>query len=158
MTCTKCVLAVERTLTSKVPDVISANVNFGTETASVEYDPQATSLEAMAEAVHNAGYELVLPAASAQDAGQDAELGSPPARASRPAALLLDGRGLHLLPLFVLSMSRDFGLLGDWKNLKSGSANMDVLVAMGSSVAYAYPWRCSWCPAWGITCISRPAP
>jgi Cu+-exporting ATPase len=72
------------------------------------------------------------------------------------------------LPLFVLSMARDFGLLGAWahapwvnwlflalatpvqfyvgwdyyvggyKSLRAGSANMDVLVAMGSSAAYFY--------------------
>jgi P-type Cu+ transporter len=72
------------------------------------------------------------------------------------------------LPLFVLSMGRDFGLLGMWahqpwvnllffalatpvqfyvgydyyvgglKSLRAGSANMDVLVAMGSSAAYFY--------------------
>ena len=72
------------------------------------------------------------------------------------------------LPLFLLSMGRDFGLTGDWshaawvnglfwalatpvqfytgwdyytggfKSLRNRSANMDVLVAMGSSVAYGY--------------------
>ena len=72
------------------------------------------------------------------------------------------------VPLFILSMGRDFGLIGQWshapwvnwlfwalatpvqfytgwdyyvgglKSLKNKSANMDVLVAMGSSVAYVY--------------------
>ncbi|MBV1750864.1 MAG: copper-translocating P-type ATPase, partial [Desulfarculus sp.] len=72
------------------------------------------------------------------------------------------------LPLFVISMSRDFGLLGAWagaawvnwlffalatpvqfytgggfyvggyKSVKGGAANMDVLVALGSSAAYFY--------------------
>jgi P-type Cu+ transporter len=72
------------------------------------------------------------------------------------------------LPLLVLSMARDLGLLGMWahepwvdwlffalatpvqfyvgwdyyvgglKSLRAGSANMDVLVAMGSSAAYFY--------------------
>jgi P-type Cu+ transporter len=71
-------------------------------------------------------------------------------------------------PLFVLSMARDFGLVGmwahapwvnwlmlalatpvqlyvgwdyyvgGWKSLRNRAANMDVLVALGSSVAYAY--------------------
>ncbi|MCK5722509.1 MAG: copper-translocating P-type ATPase, partial [Gammaproteobacteria bacterium] len=75
---------------------------------------------------------------------------------------------LFTAPLFFLSMGRDFGLfglwshaewinwlflalatpvqfytggdyyIGGWKSLKNGSANMDVLVAMGSSVAYFY--------------------
>jgi Cu+-exporting ATPase len=71
-------------------------------------------------------------------------------------------------PLLILSMARDFGLLGAWshanwvnwlflilatpvqfyvgrdyyvgayKSLRNGSANMDVLVALGSSAAYFY--------------------
>ncbi|MCH2464677.1 MAG: copper-translocating P-type ATPase, partial [Gemmatimonadetes bacterium] len=71
-------------------------------------------------------------------------------------------------PLLVLSMARDFGVLGSWayapgvnwlmfvlatpvqvyvgwdyyvggwKSLRAGSANMDVLVALGSTVAYVY--------------------
>jgi Cu+-exporting ATPase len=72
------------------------------------------------------------------------------------------------VPLFALSMARDFGLVGmwahapwvswlmfalatpvqlyvgwdyyvgGWKSLRNGAANMDVLVALGSSVAYLY--------------------
>ena len=75
---------------------------------------------------------------------------------------------IFALPLFILSMGRDFNLIGLWshapwvnwfflalatpvqfytgwdfykggvKSLKNKSANMDVLVAMGSSVAYFY--------------------
>ncbi|MFN2145409.1 MAG: copper-translocating P-type ATPase, partial [Anaerolineales bacterium] len=81
--------------------------------------------------------------------------------------LLITGL-IFTIPLFILAMGRDFGLWGMWahqpwvtwlmavlatpvqfyvgwqyyrgafKSLRSGSANMDVLVAMGSSVAYLY--------------------
>ncbi|MFH1036022.1 MAG: heavy metal translocating P-type ATPase [Pseudomonadota bacterium] len=168
MTCANCARAVERTLQKKVPGIISASVNFGTESASVEYDPQATSLEVMAEAVRKAGYALVLPAAGQlDDTAHDAE------QEARHKELRDQQRYFWVgvaftLPLFILSMSRDFGLLGDWshaawvnwlflalatpvqfytgggyyvggwKSLRNGSANMDVLVAMGSSVAFAY--------------------
>ena len=84
------------------------------------------------------------------------------------------------LPLFILSMSRDFGLLGSWshavwvnwlfwalatpvqfytgwdyyvgglKSLKNKSANMDVLVAMGSSVAYVYSMAVLLFPTVGV--------
>jgi Cu+-exporting ATPase len=169
MTCANCARAVERTLQKKVPGVLSASVNFGTETASVEYDPQATSLEAMAEAVSKAGYGLVLPAAGAEDAAssQDLEQQARQQELKAQERYFWVGVGFTL-PLFLLSMSRDFGLLGGWshaawvnwlflalatpvqfytgggyymggwKSLRNGSANMDVLVAMGSSVAYAY--------------------
>jgi Cu+-exporting ATPase len=36
MTCASCAATVERTLHKKVPGVVSASVNFGTETATVE--------------------------------------------------------------------------------------------------------------------------
>ncbi|MBV1750386.1 MAG: heavy-metal-associated domain-containing protein, partial [Desulfarculus sp.] len=62
MTCARCAANVERTLNKKVPGVAQASVNFGTETLSVDYDPAQTSLEDMAQAVKNAGYELILPA------------------------------------------------------------------------------------------------
>lgn len=61
MSCASCAATVERILNQKVPGVISASVNFGTESATVEYDPSATDLNTMAQAVRNAGYELVLP-------------------------------------------------------------------------------------------------
>ncbi len=168
MTCTNCSAAVERVLAKKTPGVLSATVNFGTETATVEYDPAVTSLEAMAEAVKKAGYELVLPAGGeAAVAAEDAEA------QARAAELQAQQRAfavgvIFTLPLFVLSMGRDFGLWGPWamapwvnwlflalatpvqfytgwgyyeggfKSLRNRSANMDVLVALGSSVAYVY--------------------
>ena len=48
MTCANCAAAVERTLKKKVPGVADAIVNFGTETATVEFDPAATNLQAIA--------------------------------------------------------------------------------------------------------------
>ncbi|MGD8561169.1 MAG: heavy metal translocating P-type ATPase [Desulfarculaceae bacterium] len=165
MTCTRCAANVERTLQKKVPGVISASVNFGTETANIEYDPTQTSLEAMSEAVKKAGYGLILPAAGAggEDAEQEARARELAAQKRYFAAGLI-----FTIPLFALSMGRDFGLTGDWahavwvnwlflalatpvqfytgggfysggwKSIRGGAANMDVLVAMGSSAAYFY--------------------
>ncbi|MCF8034986.1 MAG: heavy metal translocating P-type ATPase [Desulfarculaceae bacterium] len=165
MTCTRCSANVERTLNKKVDGVIEAHVNFGTETASVDYDPGKTSLEEMAAAVKNAGYELILPS-------EDEGAGDPEA-AARAAELSAQKRFFWVgvaftVPLFILSMGRDFGLVGawshavwvnwlflalatpvqfytgggfyvgGWKSIKGGAANMDVLVALGSSVAYFY--------------------
>ncbi len=42
MTCANCAATVERTLGKKVPGVSSSGVNFGTERATVEYDPEIT--------------------------------------------------------------------------------------------------------------------
>lgn len=165
MTCTRCSATVERVLMKKAPGVISATVNFGTETAIVEFDPKAGDLQNMADAVKNAGYELILPAEGADERDVEQE--------AREKELALQKRYfliglLFTIPLFALSMGRDFSLLGPWahgawmnwiffalatpvqfytgwgfytggwKSLKGGAANMDVLVALGSSAAYFY--------------------
>ncbi len=166
MTCARCAAAVERTLGKKVPGVVSASVNFGTESATVEYDPAQTSLEAMAEAVSKAGYELVLPA-QGEAAPADVEQQAREEEFRAQQRFFIVGV-IFTLPLFLLSMGRDFGLLGTWaqatwvnwlflvlatpvqfytgggyyvggwKSVRNGSANMDVLVALGSSAAYFY--------------------
>jgi Cu+-exporting ATPase len=165
MTCARCAATVERTLNRKVPGVLSANVNFGTETATVEFDPALTDLQTMAKAVQKAGYELVLPAAGLEE--QDAEQAARERELRSQKRFFLVGL-LFTVPLFVMAMGRDFFLLGawvhavwvnwlffllatpvqfytgwgfytgGWKSVRAGSANMDVLVALGSSAAYFY--------------------
>jgi len=166
MTCARCAANVERTLAKKVPGVAQASVNFGTETLSVDYDPAQTSLEDMAQAVKNAGYELILPA-EGEAVMEDAEAQARAAELAAQRRFFWVGVAFTL-PLFIISMSRDFGLLGAWagaawvnwfffalatpvqfytgggfyvggyKSIKGGAANMDVLVALGSSAAYFY--------------------
>ncbi|MBT4484757.1 MAG: heavy metal translocating P-type ATPase, partial [Candidatus Latescibacteria bacterium] len=165
MTCANCATAVERTLSKKVPGVVSANVNFAAESCSVVYDSTATDLETIADAVDKAGYKLVIPRKNG-DVKDDEQ-------AAREKEIKIEKRSLLVgiiftLPLFILSMSRDFSILGAWahsfwvnwlffalatpvqfytgwgyytggiKSLRNKSANMDVLVALGSTTAYAY--------------------
>ena len=55
MTCTTCAGTVEKALVN-VPGVSKVNVNFASEKATVEYDPSATTEEALIRAVADAGY------------------------------------------------------------------------------------------------------
>ena len=165
MSCARCAAAVERTLQNKVPGVSQAGVNFGTETAHVEYDPSQVTLADMARAVKDAGYELILPQEGEEPADREQVARERELRAQQRYFLV---GVIFTLPLFILSMSRDFALLGPWahaawvnwlflalatpvqfytgsgfysggfKSIKSGAANMDVLVALGASVAYFY--------------------
>ena len=81
------------------------------ETATVEYDPQRTDPQAMAAAVERAGYRLVLPSSSEDIADAEAEARGQEAARQRRELLV----GLFFAtPLFVLSMARDFALLGPW--------------------------------------------
>ncbi|HEB85189.1 MAG TPA: cation-translocating P-type ATPase, partial [Bacteroidetes bacterium] len=111
MTCANCARTVERTLERKVPGVVEATVNYGTESATVAYEPAQVDLEAMAEAVAAAGYRLVLPAA-----GEELEDAVARERASELAAQerAFTVGVIFTLPLFLLSMGRDAGLLGGW--------------------------------------------
>jgi Cu+-exporting ATPase len=56
MTCAACVARVERGL-KKVDGVLEANVNLATERATVQYDPQRTTPEALLARVRETGYE-----------------------------------------------------------------------------------------------------
>jgi Cu+-exporting ATPase len=165
MTCANCAMTIERALSKKVPGVLKASVNLATERARVEYIPTITTIEDIIAAIERAGYGAIRPDEILE--GEDAELVARKDEIRNQTRKFLTGI-LFTAPLFFLSMGRDLGLFGlwshaawvnwlfltlatpvqfytgwdyytgGWKSLKNGSANMDVLVAMGSSVAYFY--------------------
>ncbi|MBI3737512.1 MAG: copper-translocating P-type ATPase [Chloroflexi bacterium] len=147
----------------KVEGVIEAQVNITTERARVKYVPTVVSQAEIREAVSRSGFEAVELGGDAEDAEAKARQHE----INTQRRLLITGL-IFTIPLFVFSMLRDFNVLGMWaheswvhwlmwlvatpvqfyvgwqyyvgayKALRSGSANMDVLIAMGSSVAYFY--------------------
>ncbi len=165
MTCANCAMTVERTLNKRVPGIVETSVNFAAERAHVKYIPGLVSIDDIIKAVEKAGYGAIRPEESLEP--EDAELLARQAEIRDQTKKFLVGI-IFTAPLFFLSMGRDFGLLGlwshaswvnwlffvlatpvqfytgwdyyigGWKSLKNKSANMDVLVAMGSSVAYFY--------------------
>ena len=164
MTCANCAQAIERALKRKVPGVVNATVNLATEKASVEYLPGEANRRDLVKAIEAAGYG-VLEAAPGEL--QDVEKLAREREASRQERKFQIG-ALLTFPLFLMSMGRDFGVLGHWahepwvnwlflalaspvqfyvgwdyyrggyKALRNRSANMDVLIAMGSSAAFVY--------------------
>lgn len=58
MHCATCAINIEESL-SKLDDVSKAQVNFGTDTAHVEFDPSKTSLAELEMAIRDAGYEVI---------------------------------------------------------------------------------------------------
>jgi Cu+-exporting ATPase len=175
MTCANCAATVERTL-NRLPGVAEVSVNFATERASVDYIPGVASVAAMVQAVEQAGYGVVQ--AGAAEELEDLEAQARAAEIADQTRKFWVG-AVFALPLFLLSMARDFGLLGAWAHapwvnwlflvlatpvqfytgwdyyvgsyhaLRNKSANMDVLVAMGSSVAYLYSLVLLFVPAAG---------
>ena len=164
MSCANCAMAIERAL-KKLPGVVQAPVNFAAERVYVEYIPSATDIDEMIGAIEKAGYGAIRPEALEEQ--EDAELAARRAEIRDQTRKFLFGV-LFAAPLFLISMGRDFGILGawshavwmnwlflvlatpvqfytgwdyytgGWKSLRNKTANMDVLVAMGSSVAYFY--------------------
>jgi Cu+-exporting ATPase len=165
MTCANCAGNIERALNKKVSGVVKASVNFASERAAVEYIPGIATLPDMITAIEAAGYGAISP--EEISAEEDAEQKARQAEIRDQTRKFIVGV-IFAFPLFALSMARDFGFIGPWshaawvnwlfwalatpvqfytgwdyyvnglKSLKNKSANMDVLVAMGSSVAYFY--------------------
>jgi Cu+-exporting ATPase len=165
MTCANCAANIERALNKKVSGVVKAGANFASERAVVEYIPGVVDLPQLISAIEAAGYGVIAPEDIAEE--EDAEQMARQAEIRDQTRKFVVGV-VFALPLFVLSMARDFSLIGAWshaawvnwlfwalatpvqfytgrdyyingmKSLKNKSANMDVLVAMGSSVAYFY--------------------
>jgi Cu+-exporting ATPase len=160
MHCASCVGRVERALLT-APGVTEAAVNLATERARVF----GTGLDAgaLADVLKRAGYE-----ASPVVSGQPQPDVAPASRrelwhvliGAALAAPLVVGMAAHLLGLpfmlpgwvqFALATPVQFWLgarfyAGAWKALRAGSANMDLLVALGTSAA----------PAPSSTCRSPP--
>ena len=176
MTCANCAANIERVLNKKVPGVVDASVNFASERVAVRYIPEAVDVDEIVAAIEKAGYGAVAPddspdAIDSEQIARNAEI----ADQTRKFVVGV----IFALPLFVMSMARDFGLTGEWshaawvnwlfwalatpvqfytgldyyrngfKSLRNRSANMDVLVAMGSSVAYFYSLAVLLFPQWG---------
>src|SRR5690606_19275869 len=109
MTCANCAATVTRAL-KKVNGVLDASVNFANEHATVTVAP-GTSREDLAAAVEKAGYGVV--AAEAGEELADVEQAAREAEIRHQVRRLGIG-ALFTIPLFVLTMTRDFGLLGMW--------------------------------------------
>ena len=178
MTCANCASTNETAL-EDLPGVISAEVNYATDEGQVEYNPNDVGLEALYDAIEDAGYEPIREGGEA-GAGEGDVTGSSE-QDRREAARTAEVRKQRRLTLFGAAMAAplvfflveklllggavlpdsilgiEFGwvefalatpvqaVLGwpfyrnSYKALvKNRTANMDVLIALGSSTAYVY--------------------
>ena len=163
MTCVNCAATVERAL-CRTEGVAGASVNYATERAIVELSEEGATFEDLSVAVERVGYGVLQ---ADPDELDDVEAAARQRELEDQTRKFWIGVGFAG-PLFILSMARDFGFLGSWayahwvnwlmfvlaspvqvyvgwdyyvggwKALRSGSANMDVLVALGSTVAFVY--------------------
>jgi Cu+-exporting ATPase len=161
MTCAACSARVEKKLNS-LAGVYGAGVNLATERATFEFDPAQITLKEIEKAIDDLGYQAFSMGDESVDREREArenEISYQKRRLiissilSAPLLLVMifDWLGIHL-PIsmkqmhwgsFILATPVQFyaGLQfykGAYKALKNGSANMDVLVSLGTSSAYFY--------------------
>jgi len=150
MTCASCAGRVENAL-KKLPGVQDASVNLATESARVRYAPVPQAEALLRRAIRDAGYEPRTPeqVAAGDDVSRWAGFG--------PVGLGLLLSGPLLLPMlaqalgwlwmlpawwqFVLATPVQFVLgarfyRAGWNALRARGANMDLLVAIGTSAGW----------------------
>ena len=143
--------------------IVAATINLAMEKVRVQYIPTVMSQAQIRQAIQEIGFEVF----ETDDEVEDVERLAREREIHRQKSLLIIGL-IFTVPLFAMSMLRDFKLIpaiivgidlnwvmfalatpvqfyvgwqyyvGAYKALRNGSANMDVLIAMGSSASYFY--------------------
>ncbi len=143
--------------------IVSANVNLASEKVRINYIPTIVSQSDIRKLISKNGFVAVDTGDDAIDVEQQAR----EAEINQQKRDLTIGL-LFTIPLFIFSMGRDFGLFGNWaylgwanwfmfalatpvqlyvarqyyvgayKSIRNRTANMDVLIVLGSSTAYFY--------------------
>ena len=140
MHCASCAVNIQRVL-KKLPGVAAATVNFATEKAQVEYDPDQVDEEKINGAIKPLGYEI----ADEKKTDETGRWKNKFIIGGIISVVSIWGSftGMSWTILLVLATISQFGVGWDfyrttWASLKNRMANMDVLIAIGTSVAYGY--------------------
>lgn len=180
MHCASCAGIIEKTL-KKTDGVVSAEVNYGTETAKVHFDHTKINPEQLSQKIEPLGYSFTLPTAEEMSMSPDehaAHLGINQSKQEKLAEIadmkskvfsafpwlifsvivmtwdILAGYGKvaemnevtetfvhHVLPVmasYVLFVVGKPYLLGLYRFLRYGKANMDTLIGIGTVAAFLY--------------------
>ncbi len=162
MHCAGCVASVEKGL-MKVPGVVSAGVSLASERAFVEFDPSAVHLDALEEAIRSVGFGVVR-LQQDETAAEDEErairrrererLRNRLLAACILGSVVMLGGHRHWFPflpaflsdprlLFALTLPVQFWAgssfySGALHALRRRSADMNTLIAVGTSAAFGY--------------------
>jgi Cu+-exporting ATPase len=156
MTCAACQARVQRALRAE-PGVSDATVNLVTNSAAVVYDPAAISPVRLIDAVRATGYDASLPTAdeSRNDNGDRAAAAHARALTIKAAVSVIAGVLAMAISMGVMaSATTNYTLLGltavivawagrgiyiaAFKTVRHGSADMNVLVTLGTGAAFIY--------------------
>jgi Cu+-exporting ATPase len=162
MTCAACAARIESTL-NRLPGV-AASVNFATESANVDFDRARADVDALLAAVSRAGYAARVRRDEALERGLESKRRTKAWRALRRELVIsavlaapflvqmlimfAPGGGAHdeVLPRWLqLALATPVQFVigrrfytGAYHALRGGGANMDVLIALGTSIAWLW--------------------
>jgi Cu2+-exporting ATPase len=153
MTCAGCAASVESML-GTTEGVISAQVNFASNTVLVEYK-KGVAPETLQKALQSVGYDLIVDAEDPNAAQEEAQH-----EHYEKVKKQTIGAAILTLPIFILGMffmewipGRWISLvlsipvlfyfgsgfyINAWKQAKFGKANMDTLVALSTGIAFIF--------------------
>lgn len=155
LSCANCALGVEKKLNQQ-RGVRSAQVNFASNIATIDYDPSQTDPEALRDAVRSIGYDMIVE-------GEEENMLIEQERESEKKFRDLKRKTifawLFSVLIMVISMShlhewfnyiqlalalpvigvfgRDFYIRG-WKHAVNRNPNMDTLVALSTAIAFIF--------------------
>ncbi|MUV39149.1 Cu(+) exporting ATPase [Lentibacillus sp. JNUCC-1] len=158
MTCAACSARIEKVL-NKQSGVQTAAVNLANESAMIEYTPGLIDQDTLISRIRKLGYDAKVKA-------DDQEKQTHKEKELKRMKVKLVASALLSIPLLITMLDHLFGIAlpavfnnpwfqfalatpvqliigwqfyrGAYKNLRNKSANMDVLVALGTSAAYFY--------------------
>jgi Cu2+-exporting ATPase/Cu+-exporting ATPase len=165
MHCASCSAVIEKTF-KKVDGVHSAEVNYGTEKAKVSFDPSKTNPHELSKHIEPLGYSLDVPVTTDKltevaDMRMKVLSATPLAifaafvmgwdilaqySVVAEMSYMLKEFFHHLLPIFATYILFVVGkpyLLGFYRFLRYGKANMDTLIGIGTVAAFLYSFAVS---------------
>jgi P-type Cu+ transporter len=156
MSCVNCAKTIEKALGNR-EGVYNVVVNFAAESVSVEYNPQQISLPSIKKTIQESGYQVI----EQQQKTHEDTAGEERKRHIRHLKILLVTSVVLTIPILVLMWLSPLPMeqnnilmfllatpvqfivgwtfyVGTYKGLRNKTANMDTLIAMGTSTAWIY--------------------
>ncbi len=153
LSCGACAVSVQSMLSS-LPEVKNAEVNYATQEAVVTYLPN-TDLHKLQQSIQSIGYDLVIDTFNAEQIKEEAQTESYTELKQRTRWSLILAAPVMVLGMFFMDLpygnfiqmllaapvvfwfGRHF-FVHAYKQAKHGMANMDTLVALSTSIAFAF--------------------
>lgn len=162
MTCAACSTRIDKAL-NKIEGVVKANVNLSTNKATIQYPSGLLEVEDLIKAVEKAGYKAEVEIE--RDLDREKELREKEIKSLKTSFIISAILSIPLFSAMFFHMAGIHSVIGDtlgngwvqlllatpvqfiigyrfykgaYNSLRGGGANMDVLIAMGTSAAYFY--------------------